>query len=659
MADGCRLAARIWLPDDAEADPVPAILEYIPYRKNDFTAQRDALMHPWFAGHGYAAVRVDLRGSGDSDGLLLGEYLPQEQDDAVEVLSWLAEQPWCTGRVGIIGKSWGGFNGLQIAARRPPELGAVVSVCSTDDRYADDVHYMGGCVLGSDALGWGSVMLAFNARPPDPAVVGERWRDLWLERLERTPPFAEEWLSHQRRDAFWRHGSVCEDFSAIECPVYMVGGWADPYRNAVLRFLAGYPGPRKGLIGPWAHTYPHQGAPGPAIGFLQECLRWWDEWLKGAETGITDEPLLRVWMQDWTPPSATCAERPGCWVAEPDWPSPRIETRVLPLAGGSPGVGAGYIRPPHGGTDSGRWDITGSQLCGLEGGSWIPFGNPGELPPDQRGEDGLSLCFDTAPLGEPVEILGFPEVVLEVAADRPLALACARLCDVAPDGSSLLVTRGLLNLAHRDGHEAPSPLEPGRRYEVGVRLSAIAHAFPAGHRIRVAISPTYWPWAWPSPEVVTLTVFAGRLELPVRPTGSADDGPAPFEPPEAAPPLPVERLGEMPPAGRRIVRDLGAGSAELVAQLPASGRVRLLGVEIEDEGSDRFTIREGDPLSARAESRWRIGIGRDGWRTRVETFSTLTADREAFLVTNEVRAYEGDGQVFARTWSASIPRDHV
>jgi hypothetical protein len=636
---------------------VPAILEYIPYRKNDFTAQRDALMHPWFAGHGYAAVRVDLRGSGDSDGLLLGEYLEQEHEDALEVLAWLAAQPWCTGRVGIIGKSWGGFNGLQIAARRPRELGAVVSVCSTDDRYADDVHYMGGCVLGSDALSWASIMLAFNARPPDPAVVGERWRELWLERLERTPPYAEIWLAHQRRDVFWQHGSVCEDYAAIACPVYMVGGWADPYRSAVLRFLAGYPGPRKGLIGPWSHTYPHEGVPGPAIGFLQECLRWWDQWLNGVETGIMAEPVLRVWMQDWTLPRATCPERPGRWVAETEWPSPRIATRVVSFG---PGSGTGPHTARAVGVASAPWRIRGSQLCGLESGSWIPFGLPGELPPDQRGEDGLSLCFDTEPLEEQLELLGSPEVELELAANRPQALVCVRLCDVAHDGPSLLVTRGLLNLTHRESHERPSPLEPGRRYRVRLRLSAIAHAFPPGHRIRAAISPTYWPWAWPSPEPAELTVFGGRLELPVRPPDPGDAALAPFEEPESAPPLAVEHLGGGAGGGRRIVRDLGSGAAEVVVELPAGGARRLPGgLELDDGGSDRFRIVEGDPLTARAESRWRIAIGREGWRTRVETFSTLASDAESFGVTNELHAFEGERRVFARSWSASIPRDHV
>ncbi len=176
-------------------------------------------------------------GSGDSDGILEDEYLPLEQSDGVEVVRWLASQPWCSGRVGIIGKSWGGFNALQIAAHAPDELGAIISVASTDDRYSDDVHYMGGCVLAWTALNWASTMLAYNARPPDPAVVGDDWRDIWFERMERTPPFIEAWMSHQRRDEFWQQGSVCEDYSAITCPVYMVGGWSDAYRNSILRFL--------------------------------------------------------------------------------------------------------------------------------------------------------------------------------------------------------------------------------------------------------------------------------------------------------------------------------------------------------------------------------------------------------------------------------------
>ncbi len=323
MRDGVRLSARLWLPESSERTPAPAILEYIPYRKDDHSLPGDEPRHRYWAGHGYASVRVDLRGSGDSEGILMDEYLPQEQDDAEDVLAWLAEQPWCTGRVGMIGISWGGFNGLQVAARRPPQLGCVVSLCSTDDRYADDVHYMGGTLLGIDMLAWASTMLAYNSRPPDPEIVGEdRWRDMWLQRLHETPPWIESWVTHQRRDAFWKQGSVCDDYDALQVPVYMVGGWNDAYTNAIPRFLEGYRGPRKGLIGPWSHNYPEVGTPGPAIGFLQETLRWFDHWLRDRATGIMDEPQLRVWMQEWAAPSPRHAHRDGRWVTEPSWPSP-------------------------------------------------------------------------------------------------------------------------------------------------------------------------------------------------------------------------------------------------------------------------------------------------------------------------------------------------
>jgi pimeloyl-ACP methyl ester carboxylesterase len=247
LRDGTNLAARIWLPEDAEQNKVPAILEYLPYRKRDGTYERDALTHPYLAGHGYAGVRVDIRGSGESDGLLADEYARQEQDDAMEVIAWLAAQPWCTGSVGMMGISWGGFNALQVAARQPPALKAIVTICSTDDRYRDDVHYMGGALLTAK-FGWAAFFFSAMCHPPDPALVGDRWKSMWLERLRNVPMFLETWLRHQRRDAYWRHGSVCEDYGAIACPVYAVGGWTDGYTNAIPRLLEHLTVPRKGLI---------------------------------------------------------------------------------------------------------------------------------------------------------------------------------------------------------------------------------------------------------------------------------------------------------------------------------------------------------------------------------------------------------------------------
>ncbi len=499
LSDGTRLAARIWLPEDAEDDPVPAVLEYLPYRKTDGTVVRDAKRQPYLAGHGYAAVRVDMRGTGDSDGVLTDEYTQQEQDDALEILAWIAGQPWCTGKLGMWGISWGGFNSLHIAALRPPGLGAIMTLCSTDDRYADDVHYRGGCVLGLDMLHWSSSMLTWNARPPDPRLYGDGWREEWMRRLETLSPWVEHWLGHQRRDEYWKHGSVCEDYSAIECPVYAVGGFVDGYTNAVPRLLEGLSVPRKGLIGPWAHAFPDDALPGPSIGFLQEAVRWFDHWLKGAENGVMDDPMLRVWMQDSVPPQPMYDVRPGRWVAEPEWPSPNIGSRAweLPL-------------------DEPR-ELLGFQANGTEAGVWCAEGQSADLAADQRPDDALSLVFDSEPLEEPLEILGFPEARLELAVDRPNALVAVRLCDLAPDGASALVTRGILNLAHRESHEHATPLEPGRRYDVRVPLDVIAHSFPAGHRLRVAVSPTYWPWAWPSPEPVRLTLYSGALDLPERP----------------------------------------------------------------------------------------------------------------------------------------------
>ena len=496
MTDGIRLSAKLWLPETGVA--VPAILEYAPYRKSDATSAGDERMYGYLAAHGYACVRVDMRGCGDSDGILEGEYLAQEQDDAIDVLAWIAEQPWADGSVGMIGISWTGFNALQVAYRRPPQLKAVISMCSTDDRYRDDIHYMGGCVLGVDMLAWATTMLGYNARPPLPAVVGDDWREIWLRRIEETPPFVEDWLAHQRRDAFWKHGSICESYDTVECPLLMVGGWADAYRNAVLRVLEQYHGPRLGLIGPWSHHIPFDAQPGPSIGFLQECLRWFDHWLKGHETGIMDEPLLRAWMQESVPPDALSEVRPGRWVAETEWPPSGREPRLLWLA-------PGCLRDePH--PENEVCSVVGSLETGQDAGDWLGFGRAIDAPVDQRAEDGRSLSFDTEPLTVPLEILGVVRARLLVSSDQPVALVAARLCDVAPDGSSTLVTRGLLNLTHRESDEWPAPLPPGEPVAATLALNAIAHSFPPGHRLRLAISPTYWPWAWPSPVTATLTL---------------------------------------------------------------------------------------------------------------------------------------------------------
>jgi uncharacterized protein len=654
LADGTRLAARLWLPVDAETRPVPAILEYIPYRKQDGTRPRDEPMHGWFAAQGYAAIRVDMRGSGESDGHLADEYLPQELSDGCEVIDWLSRQPWCSGSVGMMGKSWGGFNALQVAALRPAALKAIITVCSTDDRYADDVHYMGGCLL-NDNLWWGSIMLAYQARPLDPALVGEEWRKAWAERIETLPFFPALWLEHQRRDAYWKHGSICEDFGAIDVPVFAVGGWADAYTNAIPRLLEGLDVPRLGLIGPWAHVYPHDGTPGPAIGFLQEAKRWWDTWLKGKDSGIMSEPMLRAFIEEWSPPGHRDPV-PGRFVGETHWPpTDRVPFRCF-LDRGRLVADPVSMEPVS---------FSSPAYVGLGCGEWMGTGVRGEEPADQRLDDGMSLAFDSEPLAERLEILGAPEIEIEVAADKPVAQLCARLCDVAPDGASRRVSYGVLNLTHRESHATPSALEPGRFYKVRVKLNDCGYAFRAGHRIRVALSSAYWPLVWPSPERATLTLAGvGTLALPHRPAPQGEALPS-FEPPARGPSTPTELVsrGRME---RSVVLDLLGDEAVYVTDgrggLFGEGALRLeeTGTELSHALRRELSISGKDPLSAAFTIRQSYDLGREGWRTRVETLTSMRSTKTHFIVEGSVRAFENGGLVASRDFPVTaIERDLV
>lgn len=657
LRDGCRLAARVWMPADAETHPVPAVFEYIPYRKRDFMRARDEPMHRYLAGHGYCALRIDLRGSGDSSGILHDEYLPQEQLDALEVIEWLTRQPWCDGNVGMTGISWGGFNSLAVAAHNPPALKAIMSLCASDDRYADDAHYMGGCLLNENQI-WGTVLFALNALPPDPEIAGAAWREMWLERLEHDVPFPATWLRHQRRDAYWQQASVCEDFAKIRCAVYAIGGWADGYSNAVPRLLAGLTAPRKGLIGPWAHTFPHSGVPGPAIGYLQECIRWWDHWLKGRDDGLMREPMLRVWMQDSEPPEPVREQRAGRWIVEPTWPSIAIDSRTWYFAPG--GALHDAPSPPY------VIEIQSPQTTGSTGGDWCGFGADGETPMDQRADDGRSLTFDTSPLAAPIEILGAPTVQLRLSATEAVALLAVRLTDVAPDGTSSLVTYGLLNLTHRDSHEHPAPLVPGEFYDVTVILNDIAHAFPAGHALRLAVSTNYWPLAWPAPHAAVLSFDLGActLALPVREPRPEDLTIRLFDEPEAAPAA-TRHIALRPPRFvRSFERDLTTN--ETTYRLFSEGgdlesgavmHVDAINMDLGHTVERRFTIGETDPLSARAEVTEKLLMRRAEWNVRIEAMTRVSADAEAFRVEARLRAIEGDEEVFQREWDERIPRD--
>ncbi|MEU2128414.1 CocE/NonD family hydrolase [Streptomyces sp. NPDC018352] len=642
LPDGTLLYARIWRPVTDE--PVPALLEYLPYRLSDWTAPRDWQRHPWYAGHGYASVRVDVRGHGNSEGLPGDEYDATELADGVAVIHWLARQPWCSGRVGMFGISWGGFNSLQIAALAPEPLKAVVTVCSTDDRYDNDVHYMGGSVLGVDMHAWAATMLAFVSRPPDPAQVGDGWKDMWLERLETVDPFIHTWLAHQTRDDYWKHGSVCEDYSAIRASVLAVGGWHDPYRDTVLRLVEHLdPGRVRGLIGPWSHQYPDRGLPpGPSIGFLQETLRWWDQHLKDKDTGVMAEPLLRAWISESHRPATVYETLPGRWVGEDSWPSPNIAPVAYALGGGPQTV------------DS-------PQQTGLDAGRFFPFGNDADLPPDQRDEDAKSVCFEFPVQEAPIEILGRPRVKLRIRMDAPRGQAIARLCDVAPDGSSTLVTRGALNLSARHGRDRAEDWPVGATEDVTFELNGIGHTFPPGHRIRLAVSSSYWPWIWPQAGSVGFTLDAdgSLVELPVR--RSVADPAIRFEEPEQSEPLGVVypvTLDEQRPE-RLVVRDVAKGEWRLEVD-PRYGGTRVYpdGLEFTEDALETYTIQENDPLSARTRSDWAIRLHRPemAWDVRIETRSEIGADDTDFITSDEVVCKEGGEVVFHRTWEKRIPR---
>jgi predicted acyl esterase len=642
MPDGCRLSARVWMPDDAESDPVPAILEHLPYRKRDGTVARDSLTHPWLAGHGYASIRVDMRGNGDSEGLMEDEYTQQELDDACAVIAWAAAQPWCNGNVGMMGISWGGFNALQVAAMQPPALKAIVSLCSTDDRYADDIHYKGGLLLNEN-LGWGATMLSFSSRPPDPVLVGDRWREMWLERLRNEPFLPAVWLKHQTRDAYWKHGSVCEDFSRIKAATLAIGGWHDAYKNAVSRLVAGIEAPARGIVGPWIHKYPHFAVPQPAIGFLQEAKRWWDRWLKGIDTGVEDDPVMRLYLMDSIPPADWYEERPGHWIAENEWPSRDIESRHLEL--GVDLAGAGMPTK-----------IASPQDTGLAGGEYCAIWLGPELPGDQSEDDAKSVCFGM-PVGESMDIVGAPVVRLKLASDRPVAMLAVRLCDVHPDGRSSRITYGVLNLTHRAGHEHAEPMEQGKPVDIALQLDDIAYRIPAGHTLRVALSTSYWPLVWPSPEAATLTLHGGGLELPVRSPAEGDE--VSFERPEGATPWRHEVV--RPSSNRRLFeRDAEMGAVSLVIE-DDFGETRNLDHELAN-GSvarERWTIHPDDPLSAKGETHWTQTHARGDWSTRTETFASMTSDAVSFRLKGRIEAYENGRLVFERDFDEEIARDHL
>ena len=648
LSDGCVLSARIWRPASATEQPVPAILEYLPYRKRDGTTARDALTHPYFAARGYACIRVDMRGNGDSEGVMHDEYTAQEQADAVEVIHWLAAQPWCTGNVGMMGISWGGFNSLQVAALAPTPLKAIITLCSTDDRYADDIHYKGGCLLNEN-LGWGATMLAYSSRPPDPALVGDSWLSMWKQRLEIEPFLAPHWLRHQHRDDYWKQGSVCENFEAISAATLAIGGWGDAYKNAVPRLVRGITGPTKAITGPWVHKYPHFAVPEPRIGFLQVALEWWDHWLKGHENGAEDWPAYRAYVMDSVKPARWYEERSGRWIADE-----RVSQDLYPAQHWHLHDDGLSLDPCQ---DDFAQLVASPQDCGRDGGEYCAIWLGPELPGDQRGDDGKSVCFDGPVLQADQDIVGAPVVRMRLAPQSTGGQIAVRLCDVRDDGTSHRITYGVLNLTHYQSHETPAPLTPGEVIEVVVQLDDIAYRIPAGSRLRVAVSSAYWPLIWPAADAGALTIVGGDMTLPVRPTAQGDE--CDFPPPAAAEPWQTETLRA--PNNRREVReDLRSGM--VVHEIEDDfGKVQDKdhGLIVGSVGREKWSIHPEDPLSARGETHWTTEFEREGISARTETWSTMTCDAAHFFLSAKIEAWLNGEVIFVREFDETVKRDLV
>ncbi len=657
MPDGARLAARLWLPPQAKAAPVPAILEYIPYRRRDGTRARDESMHPHFAAAGYAAIRVDMRGSGDSDGLMDDEYSHQEIQDGAAVVQWIAAQNWCDGKVGMFGKSWGAYTSFQVAALQPPALKAIAPVMGTDDRWLEDIHFYGG-VLANDNFWWGSIMQLFNAAPPDPDIVGwDHWQARWKERLDAMVFWPALWLEHQTHDEMWRRGSISENYENVRIPVYFFGGWADAFRDTPFRIAENLSGPVKVLMGPWAHLYPHEGAPGPKVDFVGELIRFWDHYLKGEDRGLTDEPALRFWLQESIAPAGAHGERPGRWVEEPAWPSPNVTAKELWLNAGTLDATVG---------EGEAMSVCSPQTFGSAGGDMCSFAIAGDLPADCRIDAGGALIFRTAPLEKAMEILGQASLALELSADRPQGMVAALLVDEAPDGSQRLITRGFCNLMHRDGDLSPKAVVPGQVMSVQVPFHGIAYRLPAGHRLMVQIASAYWPILWPAPEPVTLTLRPGRsrLSLPLRGASGGEAEPRKLpEPHRRATGAKVTQVTEGR-LERTVTTDRTTGRQSERVYIDGGvfgpiGRIRLeeTGTELQDISERIYSIHPADPLSARAAMTQERTMQRGDWRVRIKTYSEQTATKEAFHLKATVECWIGEEPFHQVEWTHEIPRN--
>ncbi len=663
MRDGVELSANLFMPVVREpGEKFPAILEMIPYRKDDWRYIADHQRMTYFAQRGNVGCRLDIRGTGSSAGLALDEYTQAETQDGYEAVEWLAAQPWCNGSVGMWGISYGGFTAIQVAKLQPPHLKAIIPVYATDDRYLDDVHYLGGCVTASEVAQYAVSQIAMNAMPPKPEYVRGHWAEQWKARLEATPVWLIEWLRHQADGPYWRSGSLAPDYDRITCAIFHIGGWMDGYTNAVLRMQEKcVNAPRKSVIGNWVHSLPDSAYPGPNLDYLHEMMRFFDYWLKGIDNGVMAEPPLTLFRREYTPPEAFPAKFNGEWISEAAYPIERTQFKEFYL-------GAQTLTPSPlsltgkgvGGEDETRSDHyphrptwgTCGPLCW--GGGVAPNGLARDLRPDEA----LALNYTSEPLTEPLDVIGFPEAVLFLSSTAPVAHVVVRLADVAPDGASALVSAGVLNLTHRNGHTDPQPLTLGTKYAVRVPLKATGYRFLPGHRLRLTIASAYWPVIWPSPYLADNYLHRGpetpsRLILPVIPAHPRSPAPLQFKtsPPELA----EVGTGSEEPSTWQITEDVIDQSVTVEIH---DGDTSVLpdGTALTISEMIELTAYQHDPAHTHLYNEVNYHLTERGYETHIHTTGAIRSTESDFHVDVELTVTLNGNIFFQRSWLESIPR---
>jgi putative CocE/NonD family hydrolase len=649
MPDGARLAADLYMPaGDPGGTTFPVILEYLPYRKTE-SRSRNFSLYSYFVERGYVVARVDIRGTGNSEGRLIPhEYSDQEHEDGEAVIEWLSKQPWSNGNVGMFGISWGGFNAIQMAGRNPPALKAIIAVDATEDLYQDDVHFMDG-IMHVDS--WEMSQDLDNARPgaPDYIIDGAYFRDRF-----DTEPWMMTYKHQQRDGPFWDRASMRGRYEQIKIPSFHIGGWYDGYRDSLPRMLQNVEAPVKAMIGPWSHAFPHDPYPQPGMEWRHEAVRWFDQWLKGVDTGIMDEPRFAVYVRRWHPPGPYLENAPGFWRWEDGWPLERIEQRVM------------HPQPDHTLSKVKPEEAVHQLRCvpsiGMEAGGPVMWW--GDVAHDQRGTDAFSLVYDSDTLSEETEILGLPRAVLKVAADAPRANWFVRLSDVAPDGTVTLVAGAGFNGTHRKSARRPEDIVPGQVFPLDIEMHFTSWVFPKGHRIRFSVNNAQWPMLWPTPYRLTTSLYLGgeggsHLLLPVVPPG---EGAAPeFLPPAENPKLPgFESIDTGTSSGYGEISSLDRNpqTGEVTATATNTGATRYpWGTESYRETIEhRTSDSHPEKTEVRGTHRMEVTL-----KDRVLVWSanlSFTSDRDSFYY-SYTRRLEEDGElVRERTWTDTVPRDY-